>query len=152
MIFSYSDEPNNLLMTGGAGAGKTHIACAFDKNNPNTYKLLSSHSTFDFIEPGQIGVFPITFRAVRFLIDESGYEVILTNLDAKDFSVKIIKQLYAMRWGIETSFRELKHILPVEDEIREILQSSNQALKECQVCGKKMREKALHFRKKVIYY
>lgn len=23
------DEPNNLLMTGGAGAGKTHIACAF---------------------------------------------------------------------------------------------------------------------------
>ena len=22
------DEPNNLLMTGGAGAGKTHIACA----------------------------------------------------------------------------------------------------------------------------
>ena len=28
-------------------------------------------------------------------------------------------------------------ILPVEDEIREILQSSDQALKECQVCGKK---------------
>ena len=28
-------------------------------------------------------------------------------------------------------------ILPVEDEIREILQSSNQALKECQVCGRK---------------
>lgn len=23
------DEPNNLLMTGGAGAGKTHLACAF---------------------------------------------------------------------------------------------------------------------------
>lgn len=22
------DEPNNLLMTGGAGAGKTHVACA----------------------------------------------------------------------------------------------------------------------------
>ena len=23
------DEPNNLLITGGAGAGKTHVACAF---------------------------------------------------------------------------------------------------------------------------
>ncbi|WP_243426659.1 ATP-binding protein [Allocoprococcus comes] len=22
------DEPNNLLITGGAGAGKTHVACA----------------------------------------------------------------------------------------------------------------------------
>ena len=84
---------------------------AIDKNNPTAYKLLSSHSTFDFIAPGQTGVFPIAFRAVRFLIDNSMYEVILTNLDAKDFPAKIIKQLYAMRWGIETSFRELKHTL-----------------------------------------
>lgn len=84
---------------------------SIDKNNPDEYKLLSSSSTFDFIETGQMGVFPITFRVVRFLIDESRYEAILTSLNEKEFPANAIKELYAMRWGIETSFRELKHTL-----------------------------------------
>jgi len=35
----------------------------------------------------------------------------LTNLDAVSFLLAEIKRLYAMRWGIETSFRDLKHTL-----------------------------------------
>ena len=34
-----------------------------------------------------------------------------TNLDASAFPLHDIKRLYAMRWGIETSFRNLKHTL-----------------------------------------
>ena len=39
------------------------------------------------------------------------YETIITNLDQNLFPLPEIKQLYAMRWGIETSFRDLKHTL-----------------------------------------
>ncbi|MBQ8496373.1 MAG: transposase, partial [Clostridia bacterium] len=39
------------------------------------------------------------------------YEVLLTNLTENEFSVSELKGLYAMRWGIETSFRDLKYTL-----------------------------------------
>ena len=38
-------------------------------------------------------------------------ETIITNLDSDLFPLADIKRLYAMRWGIETSFRALKHTL-----------------------------------------
>ncbi|SFO85405.1 Transposase DDE domain-containing protein, partial [Acidaminococcus fermentans] len=54
----------------------------------------------------------IRFRIVKFRINDSGknqWEVIVTNLPSNRFSVNDIKNLYAMRWGIETSFRSLKY-------------------------------------------
>lgn len=39
----------------------------------------------------------------------NSYECIITNLPSAEFNVEEIKKLYAMRWGIETSFRELKY-------------------------------------------
>ena len=52
-----------------------------------------------------------SLRVVRFLIDDNRYEAIVTNLPQSEFSTEEIKELYSMRWGIETSFRELKHAL-----------------------------------------
>ena len=49
------------------------------------------------------------FRALRFPISEDSYECIITNLPSAEFNAEEIKKLYAMRWGIETSFRELKY-------------------------------------------
>lgn len=37
--------------------------------------------------------------------------MIITNLDQSDFSMNDIKKLYQLRWGIETSFRELKYAI-----------------------------------------
>ena len=48
---------------------------------------------------------------VRFAISEDSYESIITNLPKEDFPVEEIKKVYAMRWGIETSFRELKYAI-----------------------------------------
>ena len=48
-------------------------------------------------------------RIVRFPISDDTFECIITNLPAEEFSVDDIKALYHMRWGIETSFRELKY-------------------------------------------
>ena len=55
--------------------------------------------------------YDLSFRIVRFPISEITCETIITNLDESAFPLYDIKKLYAMRWGIETSFRSLKHTL-----------------------------------------
>lgn len=35
----------------------------------------------------------------------------MTNLDRTEFPLEEIKELYNKRWGIETSFRELKYAI-----------------------------------------
>lgn len=49
-------------------------------------------------------------RIVRFRLTETTYETILTNLPP-EITAEILKELYHLRWGIETSFRELKYAI-----------------------------------------
>ena len=56
------------------------------------------------------------FRTVRFELPASSrhentesHEVLLTNFSEDEFSVNELKDLYHMRWGIETNFRKLKY-------------------------------------------
>jgi hypothetical protein len=51
------------------------------------------------------------FRAVRFETEKGSFACIITNLPRDRFPPKKIKKLYAMRWGVETSFRKLKHTI-----------------------------------------
>ena len=44
-----------------------------------------------------------------FKISDTAYETVITNLDSESFPPDELKRLYGMRWGIETSFRELKY-------------------------------------------
>lgn len=53
----------------------------------------------------------LNLRVVRFVLDTGNYETIITSLPKSDFSVDDIKKIYHMRWGIETSFRELKYFV-----------------------------------------
>lgn len=76
---------------------------------PLRYKFMPTCQTFDFLPVGSKDTYPVSFRVVRFLISENTYETIITNLDATEFSPAMIKEIYHMRWGIETSFRELKY-------------------------------------------
>jgi len=50
-------------------------------------------------------------RIIRCSLTEGNHECIITNLPQDQFSIGEIKQLYAKRWGIETSFRELKYAI-----------------------------------------
>lgn len=80
------------------------------------YKFLPSNSRFDFLSSSSrkrdpITFYPLHFRVVRFKITPHSYETVLTNLPAQTFPPQELKKLYAMRWGIETSFRELKYTL-----------------------------------------
>lgn len=56
----------------------------------------------------------IKFRAVKFLINDPDtgkdvWEVLVTNLNRLEFPVAQMKELYHMRWDIETSFRDMKY-------------------------------------------
>ena len=53
----------------------------------------------------------VKFRVVRFKITEDTYETIVTSLNRFEFPLNEVKELYHKRWGIETSFRELKYAL-----------------------------------------
>lgn len=80
----------------------------------NKYRYISPKSSFDFLSKKNrkhdpTVFYQIPFRIVRFKIAENSYETVVTNLNAADFPPAELKKLYNMRWGIETSFRELKY-------------------------------------------
>lgn len=81
------------------------------KINPEIYKFVPKASTFDYLDLKINKFYPITFRVVRFKITDDTYETIITNLYSDKFPPKKIKELYHLRWGIETSFRELKYAI-----------------------------------------
>lgn len=60
---------------------------------------------WDFPSP-----YPMKFRVVRFMLDTGEYETLATSLP-RIFTIDDLKKLYHMRWGIETSFRELKYCI-----------------------------------------
>lgn len=61
-------------------------------------------------------VVTMKFRLCKFKINDENsgkevWEVLITNLSKDEFSLVEMKDLYHMRWGIETSFRALKYDL-----------------------------------------
>lgn len=80
----------------------------------NRFKYFNHKVNFDYLpkhrkksDPAQS--YTLCFRIVRFKLSDDSYELVITNLDSKQFPPKELKKLYAMRWGIETSFRSLKY-------------------------------------------
>ena len=55
--------------------------------------------------------YTLKFRIVRFKVSEDAYETVITNLQADKYPPQALKELYASRWGIETSFRDLKYTI-----------------------------------------
>lgn len=81
------------------------------KASPGLYKVIRKPSPFDYLDLHGRQFYPMDFRVVRFAIAEGSYECIITNLPEEEFPAGEIKKIYAMRWGVETSFRELKHTI-----------------------------------------
>lgn len=60
---------------------------------------------WDFPSP-----YPMKLRVCRFLLDNGEFETVATSLP-RSFSLDDIRELYHLRWGVETSFRDLKYTL-----------------------------------------
>lgn len=84
-----------------------------DKNH---YRFVSSTTVMDYLplnikksEPAKF--YELSFRIVKFEIADGSYETVITNLEKEKYTTDKLKELYALRWGIETSFRDLKYTL-----------------------------------------
>lgn len=71
------------------------------------YKLIVDQK-FSFFKEKKRCDFP-PLRIIKLQLSNKESEYLITNLPLDTFSKDDIKQIYAMRWGIETSFRELKY-------------------------------------------
>ena len=60
---------------------------------------------WDFPSP-----YPMRFRICRFLLDNGEFETVATSLPPS-FTLADIRELYHLRWGLETAFRDLKYTL-----------------------------------------
>ena len=82
----------------------------------NHYRFVPGNATFDYLpvknrKSDPTKFYELKFRIVRFPISEDTFETIITNLDVDAYPMLKIKELYASRWGIETSFRDLKYTI-----------------------------------------
>lgn len=75
------------------------------------YRLVHKKSTFDFLEIKDKKIYPMTFRIVSVEIKDGIFQYFVTNLAEEEFGIIDIGELYRLRWGVETSFRELKYAL-----------------------------------------
>lgn len=81
------------------------------KENPEKFRIVMKQTPFDYLDLHENKFYEIKMRIVRFPISSNSYECIITNLPEDIFPSEKIKELYHMRWGIETSFRELKYAI-----------------------------------------
>jgi len=79
------------------------------KNLPN-YHYIRASKKYDYIQPGSSEIDSFNVRMVKFVLPSGCEEYLLTNLDKDTFSTADIKEIYRLRWGIETSYRYLKYV------------------------------------------
>ena len=101
------DMPVQLFLT----RKQTQKLKELQKEFPGMYRFLPINVNFDYLPWGTDGFYPFSFRIVRFKISEDSTETLITNLDRNSFPVEELKHLYHLRWGIETSFRQLKYTI-----------------------------------------
>ena len=57
----------------------------------------------------------MTLRIVRFKLEDTkekdSYECLVTNLSKEEMSVSDLKEIYRLRWGLETGFMHLKYAI-----------------------------------------
>ena len=88
---------------------------ALCKTQRNNFRYVPPTCRFDYLpllknsykEPAVF--YEMNYRIVRVQISDTLTETIVTNLPRNKFSPDEIKKLYTARWGIETSFRDLKY-------------------------------------------
>ena len=101
------DMPVQLYLT----RKQNKILKELQKQYPGKYRFLPTNVNFDYLPWGTDGFYPISFRIVRFKISDELTETLITNLDRATFPADELKYLYHLRWGIETSFRQLKYTI-----------------------------------------
>lgn len=81
---------------------------AAHRREPERYHCVHATYTPYFLNKS-VKEYPVSFRIIRLRLKNGSPEYLLTNLPQEDFDMSALKELYRMRWGVETSFRHLKY-------------------------------------------
>ena len=74
------------------------------KTNPHAKNLSSRQWDFENLKKMKV-------RIVKFDLGNNNWEILITSLNRFEFPIEKLKEIYHLRWGIETSFRELKYAI-----------------------------------------
>lgn len=78
--------------------------------NKHKYTVISDASKCDYFDADN-PFFSLSLRILCIEVSSGVFEYLATNLDSNEFTPELITELYHMRWGVETSFRELKYTI-----------------------------------------
>lgn len=78
--------------------------------NKEKYKYMTKQARFDFIPDSKHPDYEMSIRFVSFQLETGEFEILATSLPEEIFSAEQLKEIYHLRWGIETAFRSVKHI------------------------------------------
>lgn len=73
------------------------------------YHYMGASRSYDGIPAGCKNIDSFHVRLAKIALTDGKEEYLLTNLPKKDISLSELKDLYRIRWGIETSYRYLKY-------------------------------------------
>lgn len=76
---------------------------------PEHYYRLPNSIPFDYLDAESADFYEFSARIVHLQLKDGRAQLLITNLDTEQFPLSALRELYAQRWGIETSFRELKY-------------------------------------------
>lgn len=82
---------------------------------PKTFKkVISENKDTSFTYPASRNKDALTVRCVHFLLEDGSTEYLVTNLTSEQMAVEKFPDLYHLRWGIESKYRELKNRFEIE--------------------------------------
>lgn len=81
----------------------------------NLTQLGQQDITTDFCPIGRKKEEPVTVRVVHVTLDDGTDECLVTNIMDPTITVDMFKELYFLRWGIESKYNELKNQLELEE-------------------------------------
>ena len=95
------------------------------------------YSRWDFGSP-----YLMQFRVVRIMLDNGEYETLATSLP-RSFGLQELRELYRQRWGVESSYRDVKHSMGLvllhgkaEDFVRQEIYAAMTMYNFCnRICG-----------------
>lgn len=93
----------------------TRKSSAFTNGSPIHVVLTSKQKDYDFFKNNNQNDYDMTLRIVRFKLEDTkekdSYECLVTNLSKEEMSVSDLKEIYRLRWGLETGFMHLKYAI-----------------------------------------
>lgn len=82
---------------------------------PKTFKKADlEHEDVLFTYPASHDKESLTLRSINFLLEDGSTEHLVTNLMPEQLESEKFSELYRLRWGVESKYRELKNRLEIE--------------------------------------